>query len=306
MDPSHNKRRRRESDEGASQRVFPFGSPWSLPVPAWSEHTSTQWQPDHGPVPMVGVPDSRVEWNLKPVSWVCYGMVRLIFVAHLYLNPSRIFKSTLLPNLPVQQVTKFYGTYTRIPADIGSGNRNEESDSFAVTILSNHEFTPQSDSPISACGKFHPDFFDIVQALLDESGLRLQAGCTVNNVQPQGSQAKAARLGPVSLPCEVSITLYGPTDLMDNVGEFFQTLDMYLQDPKGCDWDVKYCNPHRLSSINLSDCPMTSDLSRPSTEVDQTLFQQIVGESDILEVFDVQQDLPEATQPELILPSLKK
>jgi hypothetical protein len=51
---------------------------------------------------------------------------------------------------------------------------------------------------------------------------------------------------------------------------------------------------------------MTSDLSRPSTEVDQTLFQQIAGESDILEVFDVQQDLPEATQPELILPSLKK
>ena len=78
MNPSH-KRRRRESDEGASQRVFPFDSPWSPPVPAWSEHTSTQWQPYHGRVPM--------EWNLKPVSWVCYGMVRLIVSLPPMLEP---------------------------------------------------------------------------------------------------------------------------------------------------------------------------------------------------------------------------
>ncbi|KAK4031172.1 putative SWI SNF-related matrix-associated actin-dependent regulator of chromatin subfamily A member 3-like 3 [Parachaetomium inaequale] len=52
---------------------------------------------------------------------------------------------------------------------------------------------------------------------------------------------------------------------------------------------------------------MTSELSRPGIEVEfaHSLFQSIPGETDILEVLDVHQDLPEASQPELILPVLK-
>ena len=201
----------------------------------------------------------------------------------------------------------FHGIYTRLPASVST---QKEADSFKVIIHSSHEFGPTDTNHVSGCGRFSSDFIDVVQALKAESSLTLQASCTVCSTSPQAlkAQAKAARFGPVSLPCEVSIILYGPKGLVDNVGEFFQDLDMYLQDPNGCDWNVTYCNPHRLSSLNIDDCPMTSELSRPGIEVefDHTLFQSIPGETDILEVLDAHQDLPEASQPELVLAVLKR
>ena len=182
----------------------------------------------------------------------------------------------------------------------------KESDVFAVTIESSHKFAPTNISDASGCGKFSSDYIDIVQALLDEPSLRLQASCTVGSPQLQKATAKPVRLGPCSHPCELSIIVYGPKELLDNVGEFFQDLEIYLQDPEDCEWDVKYCNPHRLSSLNINDCPMTSSLCGSGAGLDQTLFQMIPGELDVLGVLDVSQELPEADQPPLILPFLKK
>ncbi|KAK3896696.1 putative SWI/SNF-related matrix-associated actin-dependent regulator of chromatin subfamily A member 3-like 1 [Staphylotrichum tortipilum] len=200
-------------------------------------------------------------------------------------------------------VVGFLGTYTRPSA---SGNMQKDPETFAVTIQSNHEFAPIHLHHTSGSGTFSSDFIDIIQALLDEASLRLQASCTISGHQ-QKAQAKRGRFGPISLPCEVSVILYGPRSSIDNIGEFFQELDMYLQDPSGCDWDVPYCNPHRLSSINVDECPMTSDLERLSTELVEVLFQSIPSESDALErLLDGYQDFPEAPQPALILSLLKK
>ncbi len=142
----------------------------------------------------------------------------------------------------------FQGTYSRLAA---SGSAQNEPESFPVTIISDHEFAPADAKSVSGGGKISPYFIDIVKELLNEPGLRLQASCTVCSPQ-QKAKADMERFGPVSLPCEVSIILYGPRDLAENVGEFFQDLDMYLQDPDGCDWDVIYYNPHRLSSLTLT------------------------------------------------------
>lgn len=54
-----------------------------------------------------------------------------------------------------------------------SGSTHQQPDVFAVTIHSSHEFTPTDTHLVSGCGKFSTDFIDIVQALLDESCLRL-------------------------------------------------------------------------------------------------------------------------------------
>ncbi len=170
-----------------------------------------------------------------------------------------------------------------------------------MIIKSSYEFT--DDTGASGCGKFASDYIDVIQALLDEPRLRLQATCSIQDAQ---SKTKAQRYGPLSLPCVVSIIVYGPGSLIDNVGGFFQDVEMYLQDPKGCDTNLKYCNPHRLSSLHIDDCPMTFDLDRPGANIDQTLFQNMSAESDVLDVLDTQEHLPEAPQPELILPSLKK
>lgn len=206
-------------------------------------------------------------------------------------------------DIPTLEVGGFQGTYTRLPV---SGSVQNEPASFAVTIISDHAFTPANTNCVPGCGKFSPVFIDGVRELLNEPRVRLQASCTICGPQQQKAKVKTVRYGLVSLPCEVSIILYGPRDLTENVGEFFQDLDMYLQDPDGCDWDVAYCNPHRLSSLNIDDCPMTSELGRPGTEIHETLFQSIPGESDVFDVLDVHQHLPEASQPALILSSLKK
>jgi SWI/SNF-related matrix-associated actin-dependent regulator of chromatin subfamily A3 len=64
----------------------------------------------------------------------------------------------------------------------------------------------------------------------------------------------------------LSAILYGPRWLSEDIGAFCQDSEMYLQDPLGCDRDVPYCNPHRLSSDQAACCT-TFELQRASTEV---------------------------------------
>lgn len=52
----------------------------------------------------------------------------------------------------------------------------------------------------------------------------------------------------------ISAILYGPKWLSEDVSAFCQDSEIYLQDPLGCDRDVLYCNPHRLSSNEVACC----------------------------------------------------
>ena len=197
------------------------------------------------------------------------------------------------------------GTYTR--PSVANGTQDQcNPNSFPVIFQTGHSFTPVAESDVPGNGTCSPDFIDTIQPLLEEPNLRLQTSCTLGGLQAQKGKVNMARLGAVSLDCELSIIVYGPEELLNNVGEFFQDLDMYLQDPKDCCWDVKYCNPHRLSSSDINSCPMTSSLGVKDADLDQTLFQIIPGESDVLEVLDAVQDMPEAPQPKLIIPPLKQ
>jgi SWI/SNF-related matrix-associated actin-dependent regulator of chromatin subfamily A3 len=68
-----------------------------------------------------------------------------------------------------------------------------------------------------------------------------------------------------SLP-SLSAILYGPKWLSEDIGAFCQDSEIYLQDPLGCDRDVLYCNPHRISS-DQDVCCTTFELERASTDV---------------------------------------
>jgi hypothetical protein len=152
-------------------------------------------------------------------------------------------------------------------------------------------------------GKFAAEFVDMIQELMNEQDLRLQLICTTES----GHQStKRSRYGSVSVPCSLSLILYGPPDLGEDVGNFFQELELYLQDPKGCDLNAKYFNPHRLSSMKLGECPMTFSLHLPSTHLDQTVFQKICSDTDISDIFNAQQNLAEAPQPDVIQSQLKR
>ncbi|KAK3376276.1 SNF2 family N-terminal domain-containing protein, partial [Lasiosphaeria ovina] len=291
MDPSRRKKRRLEDEW--EQQAQASQAPKSYPTasritPQNSYSHSSQWPATESDVNMVDTNQapnflgqgfaescaSKTPPNSKAPTagdtLVCYGMV-----------------------------TGFHGKYIRTANDAHQG-----SNEFPVAIQSSSKFTALF-SPESS-GALGSEFVDVFEELLGQASLRLQAFCAASDVHSQPTGQSRLRFGPVAVPCSLSIIVYGPWDLCEDVGEFFQDLDMYLQDPRGCDMDVKYCNPHRLSSLDIDNCPMTSDPSLTGLTLDQDLFENITRDNDVLGILDAHQDLPEAPQPEAILPSLKR
>lgn len=86
-------------------------------------------------------------------------------------------------------------------------------------------------------------------------------------------------------------------NLSEELGTFFQDYDIYLQDPLDCDLDVRYCNPHRLSSVDLASCPMTSNLNSVKDVLEAFDLQAAPRHSELLAILDAHEDLPEASQP---------
>jgi SWI/SNF-related matrix-associated actin-dependent regulator of chromatin subfamily A3 len=58
-----------------------------------------------------------------------------------------------------------------------------------------------------------------------------------------------------------SVVLYGPETIAEDVGQFCQDCDVYLQDPHDCNRNVVYSNPHSLSPLDGQRL-MTSELHR--------------------------------------------
>ncbi|KAL1798026.1 hypothetical protein ACET3X_004632 [Alternaria dauci] len=99
----------------------------------------------------------------------------------------------------------------------------------------------------------------------------------------------------------VSAILYGPRWLSEDIGTFCQDCEIYLQDPLGCDRDVPYCNPHRLSSDQGADCT-TFELRKASADVVVTQLH-IADALDILSAPRVlsELDTPRWLKTELLL-----
>ncbi|KAK1751104.1 SNF2 family N-terminal domain-containing protein [Echria macrotheca] len=193
-----------------------------------------------------------------------------------------------------------HGTCTKPPDEWGLGACD-----FSVSARSANEFVaPNLDGPV-VVGKFATEFVDMIHELIDEGNLRLQFKCMTT--QPTKHQtAKRSRGSNLVIPCSLSLILYGPLELSETVGDFFQEMDLYLQDPEGCDWNVKYSNPHRLSSLALEDCPMTFTLHLGASGPDLATLQHICSNKDVSDIFVAQQDLDEAPQPNAIQSHLKR
>lgn len=98
--------------------------------------------------------------------------------------------------------------------------------------------------------------------------------------------------------------MFGFLDLLDDIGTFFQEQDVYLQDPTQCDRHVRYCNPHRLSSMEPDRCIWTSDLGKSTTQLLE--FTTSLTTPEILDAITSAQDLPEADQPQAIRTALAR
>ncbi|KLU92099.1 hypothetical protein MAPG_11046 [Magnaporthiopsis poae ATCC 64411] len=167
---------------------------------------------------------------------------------------------------------------------------------FPVTIESDCTFKSRS-SEMAYHGKLAVEYIEIVQALLEVPPLELQMSCAINPSQTlQSKGSHRAQFGEIVQKCTLSLIIYGPAEMSDDVGAFFQEADVYLQDPKGCDHNVKYCNPHRLSSLDC--CPMVFDLSKEGANAEAILF----AEPTMPELIpDAHENLTESHSPDDIL-----
>ncbi|QKX62057.1 uncharacterized protein TRUGW13939_09213 [Talaromyces rugulosus] len=121
----------------------------------------------------------------------------------------------------------------------------------------------------------------LLQAILDESSIRIQATCTWDE---KGIEAQCLNsILPKLIPCSLSFTLYGPMELCEELGTFFQDHEIYLQDPLNCDVNVLQTDILEVFDV-----------------------QGIPHQSYLLEILDQQEDLPEASQPSIIQAQLER
>ena len=142
----------------------------------------------------------------------------------------------------------------------------------------------------------------MIQGLLDEKTLQLYISCSVG----EASGNPKSSWGTVLLPCTLQITVYGPAELLDEIGPWFQDYDTYLQDPLVCHLDVKYINPQRFSaSASVSSpCLLVSEVvSRSRTALQ---LQAIDERGDPLSALVGGVDLDEASQPTSVTTALAR
>ncbi|KAF4631765.1 hypothetical protein G7Y89_g6362 [Cudoniella acicularis] len=179
---------------------------------------------------------------------------------------------------------------TEIPKSKSTGT----SSAFPVRLHSSGAFTIL-DEP-SVHGKIATESHKMIQGLTEESSLNIQTVCTLEDQRQNAGPKRRANLLRQKV-CSLSIILYGPMDFFDDVGEYVEQHGIYLQDPKGCDRNVLYCNPHSLSLSNGESYPLTFDLDQQQTSVQMEGLPQ---ENDLLEVLNTSEPLCETPQPTAI------
>lgn len=93
--------------------------------------------------------------------------------------------------------------------------------------------------------------------------------------------------------CVLRVILYGPENISDDVGEFLTRCGHYLQDPFGCNRNVPYLNPQRLSSLE-GHLPMTYELQQEhNNEFDS--FEGVID--DVLAHFETTEVLAPSDTP---------
>ncbi|UPK96324.1 hypothetical protein LCI18_007259 [Fusarium solani-melongenae] len=140
----------------------------------------------------------------------------------------------------------------------------------------------------------------MIQGLLDEETLDLYVSCTI--LDSQSSTNQKTRFAP--LQCTLEITVYGPLELFSEIGPWFEDYEVYLQDPKECHIDVRYHNPHRFSSYDLSSFPLVSEVVSNSSKV--LHLESLPQQEDLLDMLGSHDDLEETAQPTVLKGSLRR
>jgi hypothetical protein len=150
-------------------------------------------------------------------------------------------------------------------------------------------------------GRIQSDHGHMIEGLIAAEDITFKVSCTPNDGPMPRKPPRTSAL----LPCTLDLTIYGPgtPEFLDEIGSWLQDYDAYLQDPRVCHFDVKYCNPHRLSYIDIESCPMVSAIVSDRPEL---ILREIGERPDLLDTLSSAIDLEEAPKPRAIRAVLKK
>lgn len=133
----------------------------------------------------------------------------------------------------------------------------------------------------------------MIDGLLSEKDLILHASCAPELPRNQRRNAALSQI-----PCSIDISIYGPLELFDEIGDWFQDYDVFLQDPRACNLDVRYLNPHRLSSDKFNTATLVSQVITQSSA--HFNFQEIYERPDLLDLISGQENLEETVPSSLL------
>ncbi|KAK4060672.1 hypothetical protein Trihar35433_10080 [Trichoderma harzianum] len=187
------------------------------------------------------------------------------------------------------------GSSTSVPSADGT--------SFRAKFKSCEKFVSIDKDAIT--GTIDSDYTHLTDLLQNEAELDLQLTCTLDLSRSSGAGKRTSSSFYLhEIPCTISIIIYGPLEMLTDIGNFFQTCEIYLQDPSDCDRNVRYCNPHRLSSTNMNSCPWTSELKTHLKNLIE--MKPISPLPELLDVLESSEKLPEAMQPDAIRTPLER
>ena len=109
-----------------------------------------------------------------------------------------------------------------------------------ATILSPESF---SISGNEVHGHISPEHSFLLSDILD-SGITLRASCHFEGNSCCRQEAPEKRR---LLHCRLDIAIYAPNSILQEIKEWSEHNEVYLQDPAFCFQDGRYCNPQRLS-----------------------------------------------------------
>ncbi|KAJ3569743.1 hypothetical protein NPX13_g5978 [Xylaria arbuscula] len=187
-----------------------------------------------------------------------------------------------------------FGVITKIAATYEHHASKDLPSSFGVQLDSPSQFSSQENN--SFCGRIPSEYAQMLEDMMDEETLDLCTVCTID------ARLVAKKRGRTYMlwPCTLEITVYGPFELFDSLGKWFQDYEVHLQDPRVCHLETLYCNPQRLSSV--SPWPFVSEV------VSQGMFlvpREVPERPDFLDILSSHVDLEETPQPLAIQTILK-
>ncbi|KAI1074222.1 SNF2 family N-terminal domain-containing protein [Whalleya microplaca] len=189
-----------------------------------------------------------------------------------------------------------FGMVTGITGRYERQRSSAPSSPFVIQLDSPGHFSSKEFTSIR--GQIQSEHGQMIEGLLNETSLNLNVVCIFDGK----FVAKKGCRGHILWPCTLELTVYGPFELFNDIGKWFQDYGIHLQDPRICHLNTKYCNPQRLSSEYLPSYPLVSEI------ISKTLLltpKELQKRPDFLDILSSRIDLKETPQPLAIRTTLK-